>query len=370
MGTMMTSAERCIYCGTASDICRQAHAVPRSLGTFENQPALNNRVCRQCDSEIGICEEQLVKCGPEAILRIALGITGRSGSKSISPFTRGHAGQEALKLKARYPGTDYDILVEPVPGTHDARPLPQVVIVTNDGQCEHVLVPDIKITIEELDSRIKATGLKGQLTLWPIAATEEDQTAILNLLRGSNLCSGEIVDENIASLIATVEAQGTITVDPKYFRAVAKIAFHYFLANYVGFYGNEPCFEALRQFIRYGQGDTDDFVRQKHGNLVAELNQGYRPKYYGHFLIGAIEERFILVCVQLFIGCDINPQYYEVNLGNNPRQIVVPVERFGHFYSYFEPEVRLQYAGTIQKLFASSHIQVVHGLTLPYRPQG
>ncbi|MBN2467503.1 MAG: hypothetical protein JXD19_05070 [Deltaproteobacteria bacterium] len=269
-------------------------------------------------------------------------------------------------MKARYPGTNYDVLVEPIPGTHDVKPLPQVVIVTPDGHCEHVLVPDIDISTEELDRRIKATGIKGQLTLWPIAAKEEEQTAILNLLRSSNLCSGEFTDENIAPTIETVEVQGTIKVDPKYFRAVAKIAFHYFLANYVGFCGSETCFEALRQFIRYGQGNKDSFVKQKRGNLVAELNQGYRPKYYGHFIIGVIEERFILVYVQLFIGKDINPQYYEVILGNNPRQIVVPDEQFGHFYSYYEPEARTKYSGTIQELFASNYIKVIHGLTLPY----
>ena len=352
----MVETDKCIYCNSSSDLCRHAHAVPRALGTFENQPSLKKHICRQCDSEIGKCEEQLIKCGPEAFIRIALGITGRSGSDSTSPFKRRHAGQEPLKFKTKYPDTNYDVLVELIPGTQNARPLPQVVIVAPDGSCEQVLVTDEAVTSEELDRRIRATQLKGRLVLWPIASTEQEQDRIMSLLRQSKYFSGEEVNENIRACNESVEVVGTIVVDKRYFRAIAKIAFHYFLIYYDGFYGSEKTFEAIRRFIRYGDGEIAPFVRQQRGNLVSDLDKGYRPKYYGHLLIGNVSNRTISVNVQLFIGRDIDPPHYSVFIGRNPRNVWMPPERFGHFYSYLEPNTRQNYHGIIQKLGANMYI--------------
>lgn len=347
---------KCIYCGASKSLCRQAHAIPRSLGTFKNQPSLKNRVCRECDSKIGKGEEQLIKCGPEAFIRIALGITGRSGKKSTSPFRRAHAGHEALKFKAKYPGTHYEVLVEIIPGTQNWRPLPQIVIVDSNGSCEQILINEDNMTVEHIDKLIGETKLKGELRIWSHGTTDEEQERIFNLLRKSKHTSNEFIDENIRPCNENVPAVGTIVVDKQYFRAIAKIAFHYFLCNYDGFDGEESSFEPIRRFIRYDEGEVKTFVHQKRGNLVADLNRGYRPKYYGHFLICKIEKNRIYGYVQLFIGKDIDPGYYLVDLGTNPRRIILSPERFGHFYVYYEPENRRDYHGEIQELAATVNI--------------
>ena len=95
---------------------------------------------------------------------------------------------------------------------------------------------------------------------------------------------------------------------------------------------------------------------------------GYRPKYYGHFLISIIERQRIRTFVQLFIGKDIDPPHYDVFLGENPYHIWQPTQRFGHFYSYYKHEERTQFTGTMMSLHAQRYIEVVHGLVLPYRP--
>jgi len=361
----MKSKSVCIYCGSEEQLCRQSHALPRALGAFKNQPSLKNRVCQQCDREIGKCEEQLVKCGPEAILRIVLGIKGRSGDSSTSPFRRAHAGRKALKFKTIYPGTNYEVLVEPIAGTKNIQILPQIVIVFPDGKCSQILMTDPNMTVAELETSIRATGIKGKTNIWPIASTEEEEKRIFNLLHQSKFFMDEIADENIKPCLVNVEAAGDIFVDAGYFRAIAKIAFHYFLIHNSSYDGSESAFEPIRRFIRYGEGTIESFVKQKRRNLIAELDQGYRPKYYGHILMGIVNRQDIKGMIQLFIGHDIDPQYYEVYLGENPRQIFVPDERFGNFYCYFEPEKQGQYSGEIQRLFASNYIQPVHGLVLP-----
>ena len=346
---------KCIYCNTSHELCRKAHLLPLGLGAFENQRTLKHRVCSPCDSEIGKCEEQLIKCGPEAILRIALGIKGRSGSRSTSPLRRSHAGQEALQFKVPYPDTDYEVLAEPIPGTRNWQPLPQIVIIAPNGECRQILVTE-GMTPEELERRVSSTGIKGKVIFWPIAGIKEEQDRVVNLFNQTKFSSGEYLDLNIRPCNEPAKLIGTIRVDKRYFRAIAKIAFHYFLAYYDGFDGSELVFDPIRRFIRYGNGKIEFFVRQERGNLVSDLDKGYRPKYYGHFLIGNVDNQKVMCFLQLFIGRDIDPLHYVVFLGRNPRNILLPTETFGHFYSYLEPDKRKGYAGTMQKLGVSSRI--------------
>ena len=128
------------------------------------------------------------------------------------------------------------------------------------------------------------------------------------------------------------------------------------MAYYDGFGGSESVFDPVRRFIRYGDGETQSFVNQQRGNLVSDLDKGYRPKYYGHFLIGDVNNQRVMSFLQLFVGRDIDPPHYAVFLGRNPRSILLPTETFGHFYSYLEPNKRQSYAGTMQKLGATSRI--------------
>ena len=360
----MANLSKCIYCHSDKELWARSHTLPEGLGTFENQVTLHKKVCQRCEHETGRCEEQLLRCGPEAFLRIALGI-----QTSTKPFRRRFSGQGPLKFKARYPNTDYYVLVEPIPNTHNTEPLPQIVIVPASGECEQILVTETDITAQEIEERIRATGIKGEVTLWPIASTEEEQIGLFELLKQSQGFRGIEGDGDILPSIEKVDVIGTITVDRRYFRAIAKIAFHYFVAYNEEFGGSESCFEPIRRFVRYDEGDTDAFVHQKRGNLVQELNMGYRPKHYGHFLIGFTGRESIRTSVQLFIGKDIDPPYYDVLLGENPRRIWRQNRRFGHFYAYHEPEKRTQFAGTMIRLHEERFIKIVHGLILPFRPK-
>ncbi|MCH9022588.1 MAG: hypothetical protein IID32_07465, partial [Planctomycetes bacterium] len=140
-------------------------------------------------------------------------------------------------MKVRYPNTNYEVLVEPIEGTKEFIPLPQIVVVSSEGQNEQILITDTNIDVEELDTHVRDTGFKGKITLWPIGPSEKEQFEILELIRKSKLFTGEIFDEDIQPSVEIVEARSTVTVDKRYFRAIAKIAFHYLLANYGGFLG-------------------------------------------------------------------------------------------------------------------------------------
>jgi hypothetical protein len=61
----------------------------------------------------------------------------------------------------------------------------------------------------------------------------------------------------------------------KYFRGLAKIAFHYFLKHMEGFHGSEDAFSDIRNFIIDGRReDVDTFVSGRQSHLKTNIVPG------------------------------------------------------------------------------------------------
>ncbi len=358
----------CIYCGKSENLC-EAHIVPESLGKFKNLPKQKKLICSKCDHEIGKAEEQLAKCSMEAIFKAHLNIKGKKKHKSGSPFHRRHAGQGPIELKAPFPGTNYEVLVEPLGDGKNVQPLPQLVLLDSKGDYDCIRLSNPKeITVEYLKNAINKLPLeKGRLRVETVGMTNEEIDYIFDLLKKI----GGFINEEPPSFLEKqfypkVPVHGPIRVDVRYFRAIAKIGFHYFLQYTECFSGHEDCFEPLRQFIKSGEGKIEQFILQQRGNLVSDLNYGFRPKYYGHFLIGDFRKNAATVYVQLFIGRDSNPPYYKITLATNCFHIKLEDETFGHFFCYYPPENRSQYTGEIQRLGAANKICMPDSFRVDY----
>lgn len=65
----------CLYCGESDKKFCKAHILPESLGAFKNQPTLLNKVCAECDTEIGKFEDQFTHTGLAALLRPVIGLS-------------------------------------------------------------------------------------------------------------------------------------------------------------------------------------------------------------------------------------------------------------------------------------------------------
>jgi hypothetical protein len=139
--------------------------------------------------------------------------------------------------------------------------------------------------------------------------------------------------------VVPVLTRGTLTCDKRYFQAIAKIAFHYYLGmNLDNCYlnGSEDVFDPVRRFIRYGEGNPESFVNQKKGYFTNDLHIGWRPPFYGHIFLAEVSNKYIKVKAQFFIGPYIDPPYYEVLLCQKPFIISIQPTIFGHNYVYIE----------------------------------
>jgi hypothetical protein len=72
----MVTANTCFYCGEPADSLE--HPLPAAFGKFEGAPYLRDRICVKCNNSLGVLDEQLTRCGPEALLRRVYGVQGRA----------------------------------------------------------------------------------------------------------------------------------------------------------------------------------------------------------------------------------------------------------------------------------------------------
>ena len=88
----------CIYCPQTADSLE--HPLPAAFGEFENAPHLVDRICRKCNNErLGVLDEQLTRCGPEAFIRRFYGVQGRGSHDPVNSFYRGSAKGQRLEMK-------------------------------------------------------------------------------------------------------------------------------------------------------------------------------------------------------------------------------------------------------------------------------
>jgi hypothetical protein len=133
-------------------------------------------------------------------------------------------------------------------------------------------------------------------------------------------------------------AVGTVGLTNRYFRAVAKMGFHYFLTQFPQYSGHEPMFKEIRQFILEEGGGVDhanDFVgKRQHALLNEMLTPGVgRDKGRAHVLCAEIRPGECLAYVQTFLTEGWPAPIYAVCLARD--EAIVDCHAAGHAYMYY-----------------------------------
>ncbi len=141
------------------------------------------------------------------------------------------------------------------------------------------------------------------------------------------------------------------TVTDRYFRAIAKIGFHYFLTKFPRFRGDEPCFSGTRDFILKDcpLDEIGRFVTESQEQFVYQLRAGDRLSAWGHLIAVESDYMGLRAKVQLFVGPESLSRVYTVGLGKNPSPIHY-TEAYGDFFAYYPPEERGEFYGEVCEL--------------------
>jgi hypothetical protein len=319
---------RCIYRGCRFDptVGEGDHTVPAALGEFANLPRFRG-VCPGCNNDIGKSEAQLLRCGPEAYMaRIAKPPQRRGRDGKAWPGAMGAPppGMFAERHGAR-------LIVQPMKGDPLNREMVDCIDVIDQHGKHHPIPIFAGMSAETIRAKIEELGIEGRITVH-FSVSEADGAWFDKV--ADELWPGADRTEFPMTEVGCYPGWGLVsfTVNDHYFRALAKMAFHYYLChNGSGLRGDEPEFAGLRRFILEG-GEPESFLTTPRES----------PVYFGvpfgdvvgggvvssarwcHLFAADDTQGTIVVYLQLFIGPGFaNPPHY-IALGRTPAALRAP----------------------------------------------
>jgi len=334
---------RCIYCPRPPD--GEEHWLPRSFGAFRGNSLLKGRICTECNVRLGrTLDQELIRTGHTGMTRQLLGISGRSGQPSANVFE-----YKAAQL-------DRPIEVESasiVPG--QLIPI-QAVGRNPDGTLKSVQQRTLTIATTEGERVLVFPRAWGANQL-------RDAAGVRGLLSGKVIRAHAAPPETAAEFVATsldvireVFGPGPIDIDqtrldapvgeteyrrvrfnlsPEYRRAIAKLAFHYFLWTCPWIGGDESEFDGIRGFVSNGNGDEHEFL-QRSECLVDRtgVKDGAPPDC--HMFVAFANDGELLVTLHFF-SQPAGPEFpsFSARLGAKPGAIPAGWLR-GHIAHYCE----------------------------------
>lgn len=328
---MAVASQGCLYCSNPADSLE--HPLPAAFGEFKGAPALSASICRNCNNtRISVLDQQLARCGPEALFRRLYGIRGRTSHESVNPFYRGSAGGHRLEMKAYDSNLGFDLLMETENGVY--RQLRQIVFIEESGKTHH-------LPIREGISPVQLKAEYDQLCVVQpcrdvrIFYGTEEKDWVHSLIKET--WPSVTLGDGAASATAYSGAVGTVGLTDKYFRGIAKIGFHYFLTQFPEYTGHEAMFSSIRRFIAESAGGVDsanEFVGKRETPLLGEmLTPGIRPDgWVAHVLCAESRPGECLAYVQLFLSDDWDAPIYAVRLANDAS--IANIASAGHLYIY------------------------------------
>ena len=340
---------KCIYCGNDKRFSRE-HYLPECLGKFKGFETLDDRICKECNGHCGRqLEDQFCRSGEIGFLRYGLGIEGKKRKEDVNPFARGSSGSSPLKMKGKILEQDGEVHLQMVKGSRQGRVvgvdyIPQIILHTESGQVHHVLLTDLDQP-EQLRMKIDQLNV-GKITRVNLIAPEADRERVEQISSiFPELAQAEW--ENLPTSGPTF-TKTEFEVTDKYFRAIAKIGFHYVLKHFRHFRGDEEIFAGIRNFIMNG-APIQDYVNWTDKQLIEQFRNGYCPTTFGHVILGRANEHFIWSKLQFFVGPDTLPLVYTVAIGRNKPLLIYDLTS-GHQFSYHENGPNDGFAGLMDEL--------------------
>lgn len=348
---MATRSEECIYCQAQVQVSKGAgdHIIPAALGEFTGDRRFR-QICVECNSRIGRSEQQLLQSGIPALFRNRIGLVGRRGRKR-------KAGQLKSVRGARAPQTTVDLGDHSELVAHDphdptmVRYVDQVVLKDEEGQVDYVqLFPGMSVA--DLKQKIQRTGVRPKSA--HIIASKQYFNEFASLVRAV-LPGGRLEHQpDIEPGVQTVRGCTKFVITDHTFRAIAKIAFHYFLVHSRRrLRGSDDSFSAIRKFIMEG-GNKDQFFRASDGRFVLPCRvlpdgRSILPSSWCHYLVADERRGEVVVCVQLFAGPECAPPAHYVTLGRIQSQLSFDDLFWGHVYNY-ESTGDITRAGRVEEM--------------------
>lgn len=230
-----------------------------------------------------------------------------------------------------------------------------------DGSVHHLPIRE-DATPEKLRDAYDRLGVKNPIDVRMICGPDEWDW-VEKLVRDTSSTTATVTQ--LGEMSRTYNGGAvTIRLSDRYFRAVAKMGFHYFLTQFPEFSFAESNFAELRQFILEDRPvvEANRFVRKRNHPLIGEmLTPGTRPAgWRAHVLAAEIKGGQCLAHVPTFLTEDWPAPIYKVFLGGAPDTSDCAA---GHLYAYYQDGPKGKFAGRAYDLTAARVAIAVPPLT-------
>jgi hypothetical protein len=333
----------CIYtspaglCDGTAPLSKNEHYLPRALGSFKDNEPLVDRICDSCQKVFRDVEDVFAHNSSEAFFREMVGRVGRKKHKKKNIFYEPTHGIPPLAVLAKHPGHDFEILWELTPnpanpGQRSCQPMSQLVFLSKDSD-KVLRLPFRKSrwTPERIRKIAKAQGVTGEQII--AIANSEEEFAEMKALTDALAPTGKELDVEPLTAGAELIGEMKAPISNAYLRAIAKVAFHYFLKYFPAFSGLEPEFDEVKRFIYQGHA-TREIVKPVDEPFLRDLQQkGARLNKSCHLLSAESTANGIEVRMQFFAGPEVNPIVWSVVFTQNPEE---HTQHAGHVFVYFD----------------------------------
>ena len=343
----MGNLVRCIYCPTMIDPTQGAgdHIIPRAFGVFRKDLRFR-QICRTCNNRIGSSEEQLIRCGPEKLLRYLMVSSSSKTHARTETWSVGARGMPPPKVHIRNAEAG-ELLAEMHPELNAATTPDQLTIIDEQEGRHHIqLFP--QMSPQSLRSKFEALHIHGTVSIfcnWSM--THDDKYMRLVKEAFGKEVSRSYVCNPVG--VHQVPFRFTFKVDDNYFRAIAKIAFHYYLTQTSLRKGTDECFVQIREFILNG-GDISPFFQGVPEVFHNEPPSGMAPSQWAHILAADEDSSQVVGFVRLFYGPHGKPNDYHVLLARPSFRLILPRSAWAHAYTYDRTMRSGKVTGQVERL--------------------
>lgn len=349
------SPRKCLYCGQCFEPTEGAgdHVLPSGLfGEFEGDSTFRG-CCQRCNNHLGRHEQVLSQGSPLGWYRwhVKPNLHRRRKRGSLRP--RGSKGASAPVFTMEHRGRT--LLVNPSDeNPTDVSCVNQLVIRDGEGRDHHVRVfPNM--TKERLKSEIDRLSITTRKSIF-VDCEQHLTDHVLELLRELHPAIQIVEQQGIGPCNRKVRGKAVFRFDVRYFQALAKIAFHYYLMHgRRGLSGHEELFAPVREFIRDG-GDPEVFFHDSGKRFTLpfcknEAGQVMVPDNWVHVLALNEHKGRIVVLLQFFVGPEAAPPPIYITLGSLRGHPALPAAVGAKAHLYWIDQGRSdRFAGRVEEV--------------------
>jgi hypothetical protein len=334
--------------------------LPRSLGNFHGDERLGDRICDSCQARCARLEDVFAHNSAEAFFREMVGRVGRKNRQGKNIFYEPTMGIPPLAVLGKAPGQDFETLWELV-AEGKCQPMSQLVFISKNGSSWQLAFRRGVFTGERIRELLRERGIEiNQIVAISNSDEEAQEMKVLTdqLAPGGKESHLQPVKDG-----AQMEGEMKAPISAQYLRAIAKIAFHFFLQHFNQFSGLEPEFDDIKRYIYLGESNRK-IVEPLREPFVRELQMGGRMNRWGHLLSAECTEQGVEARMQFFAGPRVQPIVWRVVIGKNPARIIYK-QAVGYGYLYFD-DVGGEYHGERVNLTPLERIVIPSRPTLRY----